>query len=208
MVCEPGLDSLADVLIFFPPGSSLRSYFNISEPLLRPQLFVVLVSTSPPSSPRSKHHLNIPNQPKLNEYRYQQSIHLLKFPEWLHTLLTSRKSNCCIWYDGSATCDMRRHYVFEANRTNHDTWLLTKILEKYTRLNPSPKDFYYSDASVVFVHVSAIRTLHRLPKFVNRLWKQSDMAVVTYGTHYSVPPSMWGIKLIYPAGEFDFRHPR
>jgi len=57
-----------------------------------------------------------------------------------------------------------------------------------------------ADAFMVFVHVGALRTLSALPALMERRMKRPDVQFMTYGTHHTIPPARWGMRLIYPLG--------
>jgi hypothetical protein len=78
-----------------------------------------------------------------------------------------------------------------------ETLLLYSIMEqcraKYQN-SASP------DVRIVFVHIGALKTIHKFPSFVERCSKAQMVQFYTYGTHESIPPDEWGIREIYPCG--------
>ncbi|TFK40949.1 hypothetical protein BDQ12DRAFT_678640 [Crucibulum laeve] len=118
---------------------------------------------------------------------YQHALHVLKFPLELHTFLSSRERPFCIWYE-----------VGDGSKQNagFETMLLYSIMEQCRASNVGKK----ADVRVVFVHVGALDTLHRLPALMERRAKTPHLRFYTYGTHESIMPEHWGIREIYPRG--------
>lgn len=120
---------------------------------------------------------------------YHRALSILGFPKWLHDEMS--KAKYCIWNkDGDGTPS---EYGFE-------TRALMQVLEergaKDVGLNLK------ADVSFVFVHVGAINTLSRFPSLADRR-RRPDIRFVTYGTHHTIPPTRWGVRQVYPAGELS-----
>ncbi|KAI9512345.1 hypothetical protein F5148DRAFT_18559 [Russula earlei] len=117
---------------------------------------------------------------------YLRDLSILGFPKWLYDEM-SESTNYCIWNkDGDGT----------PSAPGFETRALIDILDKRRANNVGWK----RDVSFVFVHVGAIRSLYMLPALMERRMKRLDIQFVTYGTHHTIPPARWGIRLIYPAG--------
>lgn len=192
------------LLIFFPLTSPLRKTFrSTGTPSSSTQLLVVLVPSSFPILLRKRpaqSGANLVTNPfpgAGNHMRY--ALNVLKYPDWVHSFMASRKQDFCIWHDASAKCTEpgKSRLPYDNSRASFETRMLANILNRYEGKNVG----YRADVAVVFVHVSALRTLHHLPAFSERIWKRVDILFVTYGTHYSFPPSMWGFDRIYRTGE-------
>lgn len=57
------------------------------------------------------------------------------------------------------------------------------------------------DARIIFVHVGSVRNIQKLPNMVSRRANKPEVQFITYGTHESVKPSLWGFREIYPLGK-------
>ena len=116
---------------------------------------------------------------------YQHALRILGFPEELHKYMHDRLF--CVWWN---------HRTSSKN-AGLETKLLHNIMEQ-ARARPAG---YTTEARVVFVHVSALASLHRLPGLVERRSKRPHVHFYTYGSHEDVFPSLWLVKEIYPCGE-------
>ena len=116
---------------------------------------------------------------------YQHALRILGFPEDLHNYMHDRLF--CIWWN---------HRTSSKN-AGLETKFLYNIMEQ-ARAKPAG---YTNEARLVFVHVSALTTLHRLPGLVERRSKRPHVHFYTYGSHEDVFPSLWSVKEIYPCGE-------
>ncbi|KAF9015377.1 hypothetical protein BDQ17DRAFT_1536047 [Cyathus striatus] len=100
----------------------------------------------------------------------------------------SRDRAYCIWNEG-----------VQGSKTGKDPE--TKLLQAVLRECPGARDVgHKSDIRVVFVHVGALRTLHKLPGLTERRLRVASLQFYTYGTHPTVCPEIWGIREIYPCG--------
>lgn len=118
---------------------------------------------------------------------YHRDLSVLGFPKWLYNEISGSKY--CIW---------NKHGDGSPGEPGFETRALTRILNERRATNVGFK----ADVSFVFVHVGAIKTLHQLHALMERRMKRLDIQFVTYGTHHTIPPARWGIRQIYPAGEF------
>ena len=118
---------------------------------------------------------------------YHRDLSILGIPRWLYDEV-SESTNYCIWNkNGDGT----------PSEFGFETRALMDILDKRRARNVGFK----RDVSFVFVHVGAIKTLNQLPALMERRMKRLDIQFVTYGTHHTIPPAWWGMRLIYPAGK-------
>ena len=116
---------------------------------------------------------------------YQHALRILGFPEELHRYMHDRLF--CVWWSHGAS----------SKNVGLETKLLHNIMEQ-ARAKPAG---YTNEARVVFVHVSALASLHKLPGLVERRSKRPHVHFYTYGSHENVFPSLWSVKEIYPCGE-------
>lgn len=121
---------------------------------------------------------------------YQHAIRMLQFPLWLHKFLSEEEHNraFCVWWD---TGDVKK------KKAAMETMFLYSIMEQCRAKNPGSTSL---DIRVVFVHVGALKTIHKFPSFVERCSKAHHIQFFTYGTHESIPPEEWGVREIYPCG--------
>jgi hypothetical protein len=115
---------------------------------------------------------------------YQHALRILGFPEDLHNYMHDRLFS--VWYH--RTC---------SKTVGLETKLLYNIMEQARAKLAA----YTTEARLVFVHVSALTSLHRLPGLVERRAKRPHVHFYTYGSHEDVFPSLWSVKEIYPCGE-------
>ncbi|KAI0343935.1 hypothetical protein BDW22DRAFT_1327569, partial [Trametopsis cervina] len=93
----------------------------------------------------------------------------------------------CIWHapvDGTS------------DEPGYETSALVAVLDECGAKNVG----YKADVRILFVHVGALPTLHKLPALGMRRLKHYDMHIYSYGTHPSVAPERWGLREIYPCG--------
>ena len=120
---------------------------------------------------------------------YHRAFSMLGFPKWLYNDLSDPKFKYCVWNkDGDGT----------QTEPGSETMALKRILKE----RPAKDVGLKADAFVVFVHVGALKTLHFLPGFMERRMKRPDVQFMTYGTHHTIPPARWGMRLIYPVGKY------
>ena len=150
------------------------------------------VRMSPMITDGSRWERSIRTKPK-----YQHAIRMLKFPLELHEYMSAEAHHqvfCAFW----ESADVKK------KRAALDTWMLYSVMEqcrtKHARITAS-------NANVVFVHVGALKNIHKLPSFADRLSKP-QIQFYTYGTHESVPPEEWGVREIYTCGNIssDYCH--
>ena len=118
---------------------------------------------------------------------YQHALRILGFPEDLHNYMRdSERSFCILW-----------NHRTSSKNAGMETRLLLNIMEQ-VRAKPAGQA---NDARIVFVHVSALISLDRLPGLVERRSRRPHVYFYTYGSHEDVSPSLWSVKEIYPCGE-------
>ncbi|KDQ30537.1 hypothetical protein PLEOSDRAFT_1101525 [Pleurotus ostreatus PC15] len=131
--------------------------------------------------------------PSISRAQYRKIRHLctmmrvLRFPQDLYEFLNRATRSYCVWWEGGDGASKQQGW---------ETDTLQTVLEACGAEDGG----YRKSVRVVFVHVASILTLHRLPDFLERRSKRLDVCFYTYGTHHRVPPSLWGIRPIYPAG--------
>jgi hypothetical protein len=122
---------------------------------------------------------------------YARALRILNFPQWLHDFIPGR--NYCIWF---APVDGTQEESGLNIKGKLDTQALVTILDRAQAKNVG----YKTDVRVIFVHVGALNTLHRLPAFCERKLRCPELQFITYGKHPSVPEHRWGIREIYTLG--------
>jgi hypothetical protein len=118
---------------------------------------------------------------------YHRELSILGVPKWLYDEMP--QSPYCVWNKGGDGTP---------SEPGFETRALMRILDKRRATNVG----YKADVTFVFVHVGAIKTLYLLPALMERRMKRLDMQFMTYGTHHTIPPARWGMRLIYPVGEY------
>ncbi|KAF7351144.1 hypothetical protein MSAN_01676900 [Mycena sanguinolenta] len=99
-----------------------------------------------------------------------------------------------------------RHYAYthtstvwssnDGGRLDQDTVHLLRVLKKSRVGVVSLAD---TSADIVFIHVGALKNVHELPHLVQRRLRP-EVRFCLYGTHKTVPPSLWGFHEIYLLG--------
>ncbi|KAF8634013.1 hypothetical protein AX15_001186 [Amanita polypyramis BW_CC] len=121
---------------------------------------------------------------------YHHALLVLKFPKALHDFMAvEHKRPFCVWWDGGDVSNFK-------SRPGIETMYLLSIMEQCRAGNVGLK----SAARVVFIHVGALKTIHKMPQFVDRRANHPLVQFYTYGTHESVAPSIWGVREIWPCG--------
>ncbi|THH02520.1 hypothetical protein EW026_g379 [Hermanssonia centrifuga] len=118
---------------------------------------------------------------------FSLGLRILRFTASVYKFLERSPRSYCIWHspaDGSTS-----HPGFE-------TKLLLAILDVCKAKNVG----YKTDVRVIFVHVGALPTFHKLEALGMRRCKQSDLRIYSYGTHQDVQPDRWSLREIYPLG--------
>ena len=97
----------------------------------------------------------------------------------------------CVW-----------HSPADGRTTNpgFETKLLLELLGAWKAQNVGFKQ----DVRVIFVHVGAISSLHKLEAIALRRSRQPELRIYSYGTHPSVHPSRWGVRELYPVGAWSY----
>jgi len=116
-----------------------------------------------------------------------RALQYLEFPAGLQAYMSQPQRTYCVWWspgDGTTASP------------GLETNLLNNIMKSCRAKNVRHK----ADVRVVFVHIGAVKTLHRLPALAERRSKRPEIHFYTYGTHVSVPREQWGIRAIYPLG--------
>ena len=126
------------------------------------------------------------------EPSYHRAFYILGFPKWLYNDLSAPEFKYCVWNKGGDGT---------AAEPGSETMALKRILKE----RPAKDVGYKADAYVVFVHVGALTTLSSLPALMERRMKRPDVQFMTYGTHHTIPPARWGMRLIYPLGKHQRR---
>jgi hypothetical protein len=119
----------------------------------------------------------------------------IQFPHNLRDYMSQPQRTYCVWWspgDGTTAAP------------GLETNLLHSIMKSCRAKNVGHK----ADVRVVFVHIGAVKTLHKLPALAERRSKRPEIHFYTYGTHVSVPREQWGVRAIYPLGKLPCTHLR
>lgn len=117
------------------------------------------------------------------------AIDLLSIPRELLDFMQFPNRKYCIWSfpaDGAAL------------NPGFETRQLKYVLDKTKAMSVSLD----AEARVIFIHVGALKTFHELSSVVTKRRDAPEVRFFTYGTHESVPSSRWGMREIFPLGEY------
>lgn len=121
------------------------------------------------------------------------AIQLLEFPHDLRMYMSQPGRTYCVWWS-------------PGDGTTANPGLETNQLHAIMKSCKAKHVGHKMDVRVVFVHVGALVTLHRLPALAERRGKRPEINFYTYGTHADVPRERWGVFPIYPLGMLDYPH--
>jgi hypothetical protein len=189
-------------ILIFPPGlMNILHHLNIPSGFVQHDNLVVVLLPWVSSKPQLMKESRLPKSelhslPTLLESDrwtrsirvkpgYQHALRILGFPEDLHSYMHDRLF-CILW-----------NHRTSSKNAGMETKLLLNIMEQ-ARAKPAGQS---NEARIVFVHVSALTSLHRLPGLVERRSKRPHVHFYTYGSHEDASPSLWSVKEIYPCGE-------
>ncbi|KAK0473231.1 hypothetical protein IW261DRAFT_1505036 [Armillaria novae-zelandiae] len=183
-------ETIESHVLYFPATSPIIKYFSgvpISKNI--ETLFFVAIL--------ARRHNVFKDQPKyIKNAQLQHALRTLRYPPWLHDLLSSCPRDYCVWYDDDKQTMRGKQMPFDLKGGNLETYWLATILEQYKGVNKG----YKADVEVIFVHIGAVKILHKVGALVERRAKRPDIHFVTFGTHQRVRPERWGFRRIYPVG--------
>ncbi|KAJ7129997.1 hypothetical protein C8R43DRAFT_1208123 [Mycena crocata] len=122
----------------------------------------------------------------MNKSRYQLALRVLKFPPWLHEWMSKSNRPYCIWPPPND-----RKYA-----PDRETGFLVSILNECG----AKRVGFKTEFRAIFVHVGAMKSIHKMPLLLERRSHTCSIRFYTYGTHETVHPEDWGIREIYPYG--------
>ncbi|KAJ6627259.1 hypothetical protein B0H10DRAFT_431154 [Mycena sp. CBHHK59/15] len=122
----------------------------------------------------------------LTKSNYQLALRILKFPTPLFEWMSKSNRPYCIW---SMSSERKGPH-------DRETGYLISILNQcgVTRVG------FKAEIRAVFVHVGALKDIHKMPLLVERRSRTLSIRFFTYGTHETVHPEQWGVREIYPLG--------
>ncbi|KAA1468561.1 hypothetical protein DENSPDRAFT_474387 [Dentipellis sp. KUC8613] len=121
---------------------------------------------------------------------YMRALYTLQFPAWLHDYMSRSSRTFFVWSTLPGT-KRDGQPVTECVETKALREILTQCGAREVEAD--------KPARLVFVHVGALRTLHKLVGLVERCQKPS-IQFFAYGTSETVPPERWGVREIFPLG--------
>jgi hypothetical protein len=124
-----------------------------------------------------------------------QAIQCLGFPRTLWEYMRAPHHPYVVWWfpsDGTTSTP------------GLETTLLLKILQACRAQKVEADD---NRLRVVFVHVGALESLHRLST-ITRMRQHPEIHFFSYGSHPSIPSEQWGVRAIYPLGKLMNNHLR
>ncbi|KAJ7783426.1 hypothetical protein DFH07DRAFT_787675 [Mycena maculata] len=194
--------ALAGHLFLFPPSTNILlrmlrvpTDLSSSSPLIAAFLpwqtfpneyrrpFGILASPAPPPIPSP-----LDWKKNMLKKKYQLALRVLKFPPQLHEWMSKANRPYCVW--PPPTPEERK------GPRDRETGFLLTILKQCGATRVSFK----TDFRVIFVHVGALKTIHKMPLLVERRSQTCSVRFYTYGTHETVDPRQWGVREMYPFG--------
>ncbi|KAG5639362.1 hypothetical protein H0H81_003506 [Sphagnurus paluster] len=118
---------------------------------------------------------------------YQHALRVLNFPQQLYDFMSGDRTYWT-WHEGADGTK---------KKPGMETRMLVAIMDQCRATKPRKN---LADTRVVFVHVGAVHTLHKLSGFQDFCSSLFHIQFYTYGSHENVPPLYWGIREIYPCG--------
>jgi hypothetical protein len=125
-----------------------------------------------------------------------QAIQFLEFPHYLWKYMATPRHPYCVWWspgDGTVAAP------------GLETMLLDNAMKACRAVKVGPD---HDELRVVFVHVGAVKSLHRVPAIAKRRKQHPETHFYSYGSHPSVSPKYWGVRAIYPLGKLSRIYPR
>ncbi|KAJ7770779.1 hypothetical protein DFH07DRAFT_914458 [Mycena maculata] len=194
--------ALAGHLFLFPPSTNILlrilrvpTDLSSSSPLIAAFLpwqtfpneyrrpFGILAAPAPPPIPSP-----LDWKKNMLKKKYQLALRVLKFPPQLHEWMSKANRPYCVW--PPPTPEKRK------GPRDRETGYLLTILKQCGATRVSFK----TDFRVIFVHVGALKTIHKMPLLVERRSQTCSVRFYTYGTHETVDPRQWGVREMYPFG--------
>ncbi|KAG5721565.1 hypothetical protein E4T56_gene13050 [Termitomyces sp. T112] len=120
--------------------------------------------------------------------RYHHALRVLEFPRMLHNYFCEDEyeRTYSVWYEGGDGTK---------KRPGMETLALFGILDKC-----GIKRSHIQDARIVFIHVGAVKHLHKLPGFLDICSTSFPVQLYTYGSHETIARGLWGVREVYPCG--------
>ncbi|KAJ7244130.1 hypothetical protein B0H12DRAFT_1325632 [Mycena haematopus] len=193
---------LRGVLLFVSPASKrLLDYLRTPSKVQDTGLVVILLFVcDPPPIEQQYKKTNIPQlkckmEPALmtpeqwckslqHERDYHVSLRIIQPSKAVREYVYRHAST--VW----PSCDSNN------NGLDQDTIHLLRVLKKSRFGVVAPTD---TSADVVFIHVGALKNVPDLPHLAQRRLRP-EVRFCLYGTHETVPPSLWGFQEIYLLG--------
>lgn len=148
---------------------------------------------------RTQHRLpytypRIPSGQALREhpYHYHLAISMLNFPMDLLDYVAHPvyKRPYTVWSGKEA---LLKHN----ERRGLEIKLLDFLLDHAKAQRASSR----TNVRIIFIHVSALRSIQHLPEFVERRANYAFVQFYFFGTDPSIHPTLWGVKEVWPCGK-------
>jgi len=118
---------------------------------------------------------------------YHLGLRILGFPKELYDFVSQREGLAyCIWAEVQPG----------SKRINTEAKLLEDVL-KQVKSRKVPGG---SNCRIVFVHLSALKTLNRFPALALKRAQHHQTTFYTFGTQEGTAPRFWRMEEIYPCG--------
>ncbi|KAF9455559.1 hypothetical protein BDZ94DRAFT_1277929, partial [Collybia nuda] len=118
---------------------------------------------------------------------YQHALRILKFPSKLHEFMSQEKHH--------RTYGLCPETSSKKGQRGLETTMLISIMDQCRAKLKSP-----TDARVVFIHISALKNLLKIPSLLGQRNKENIVQFYVYGTHHSISPELWRFTEVYQCG--------
>ncbi|KAJ7794299.1 hypothetical protein B0H14DRAFT_126696 [Mycena olivaceomarginata] len=196
---------LNGVLLFVSPSSRpLLEYLKTPPELCSNTALVVILLYTQDPPPIDQHYKRLDLLP------LQRTVEpaVLSPEQWRKSLLTERDYHVSLRiiqvppamrkyaYNHTSTVWSKCTSEGDDHRAGQDTRHLCRVLKK-SKVGVVPATD--SSADIVFIHVGALQNVHNLPHLARRRLRP-EVRFCLYGSHETVPPSLWGFREIYLLG--------
>jgi hypothetical protein len=148
----------------------------------------------PPHRGPPVHHTptKLAQQHALTDSVLYRSIALICFPKFLAEELRAESVAYCVW-------DLKSHHG--SGDVDVETRALHTVLQRHKARDVGHK----LKSSFVFIHIGALSSVYRFDMLNDRRGKVLNIRFLLYGTDLAAPVRRWGLREIWPLGEWEVR---
>ncbi|KAJ7597472.1 hypothetical protein C8J56DRAFT_771636 [Mycena floridula] len=126
-----------------------------------------------PGKDRPNWETIFPSTSALQAMDIQLALRILRYPQWLDKYMRSSHRQYFLWP------------LYGTGVIPYEVSLLRTVLKTYSRCKEvGPGE----EVKAIFVHVGALKEMHRIPMFADRLSKRLDVCFVIFGTDPDIHP--------------------